>query len=77
MQTKLTTIDNPFDPFIQFDEWFAFDVMKGYNTCSLLARVVYTSDALGEEDQQIAINNGIEDIIKLNPLGIYRKVYKK
>ena len=28
----LTTIDNPFNPFTNFDDWYAFDTSKGYNT---------------------------------------------
>ena len=28
---RLTTIDNPFDPFERFSDWFLFDVGKGYN----------------------------------------------
>lgn len=35
----LTTFDNPFDPFERFSDWFLFDVGKGYNTCSYLARI--------------------------------------
>ena len=41
----ITTADNPFDPKTQFDEWYSFDVHKGYNTSSYLARLVNTSDS--------------------------------
>lgn len=44
----LTTIDNPFSPKTEFDEWFAFDTQKGYNTCGLLDRVCQTSDQLSD-----------------------------
>ena len=40
----LTTFDNPFDPFERFSDWFWFDVGKGYNTCSYLARIAKTSE---------------------------------
>ena len=48
----LTTTDNPFDPFTQFDKWFAFDEAKGYHSCSYLARIARTSDEFSAEDQQ-------------------------
>lgn len=76
-QSMLTTIDNPFDPFIQFDEWFAFDANKGYHTYSYLARIAKTSDELSEEDEDFAIESAIDEIVALNVLGIYKKVYKK
>ena len=70
----LTTIDNPFDPFTQFDEWKRFDEDHGYYTCAYLARIAKTSDELSETDEAIAINQAIDEIINLNILGIYRKV---
>ncbi|MDF2800242.1 MAG: hypothetical protein K0S61_145 [Anaerocolumna sp.] len=75
-QSMLTTIDNPFNPFIQFDEWYAYDTNKGYNTCSYLARITKTSDELSQEDEELAIELAIDEIVKFNIIGIYRKVSK-
>lgn len=75
-RTMLTTIDNPFDPFTQFDEWFAFDEDNGYHTCAYLARITVTSDELSEADEDQAIENAIDEIIKFNLLGLYRKAIK-
>lgn len=76
-ELMLTTLDNPFDPFEQFEEWFAFDRDKGYNTLSYLARIVVTSEELSEEDQRIALNDAIQEICKINILGIYKAVKLK
>lgn len=72
----VTTADNPYDPFEQFDEWNAFDTDKGYNTCSYLARIAITSDELSPEDQALAIEEAVDEIVMLNVLGIYKKVVK-
>ncbi len=73
----LTTVDNPYDPFTHFDEWQVFDEAKGYYTCSYLARIVKTSDELSDTDEALAISQAIDEIVKLNILGIYRKVTKQ
>lgn len=73
-QHMLTTLDNPYDPFTQFDEWYLYDVLSGYNTCAYLARVVITSDELSEADQDLALEQGMDEIMRENILGIYRKV---
>ncbi len=73
-ECMLTTVDNPYDPFTQYDEWYAFDYAAGYHTPSFLARIVKTSDELSEADQQLAICDAIDEIVKENVLGVYRKV---
>ena len=74
--SMLTTTDNPFDPFEQFDEWQKFDELKGYYTCSYLARITKTSNELSEVDESLAIEDAIDEIIDLNVLGIYEKITK-
>jgi hypothetical protein len=74
IEHMLTTLDNPFNPFTQFDEWRAFDEQAGYFTSQFLARIVITSDELSEADQSLAIEAAIDEIVKENVLGIYRKV---
>ncbi len=72
----LTTVDNPFNPFTQFDEWLEFDLRLGYNTCSFLARVAMVSDELSEPDQALAVQNAIDEICEENVSGMWRKVSK-
>lgn len=70
----LTTVDNPFDPFTRFQEWFNYDVMMGYNTSALLDRVAKVSNELSEPDQALAIQNAIDEIVEENVSGMFRKV---
>ena len=77
-QVALTTIDNPYDPFTQFDEWYAFDtVQKGYYTCEYLARIVPWSSDLPPSVSEELLENAIDEIVDLNLLGIYKKVKNK
>ena len=73
----LTTIDNPFDPFEQFTSWFLFDVEKGYNTCSRLARIANISDELSEKEVDEEIERAIDEIIKYDFMNIYKKVKRE
>ncbi len=72
----LTTTDNPYDPFSQFDDWFAFDERKGYCTCGYIDRIAKSSPDLSPTDQIYATNAAIDEILKYNILGIYKKVVK-
>ena len=73
-ESMLTTVDNPFDPFTQFDEWYAYDVNAGYHTSAFLARIVKSSEELSEADQSAAIEAAIDEIVDINTNGLYRKV---
>lgn len=70
----LTTVDNPYDPFTQFDSWYTFDQDKGYGTCSYLDRIANTSDSLTDEENEREIERAIDDIIKYDFMNIYKKV---
>lgn len=74
--TMLSTFDNPYDPFTQWDEWLQFDLRSGHDTNALLGRVVAYSSELSESDQEIAIESAIDDIVQNDPELIYKKVKK-
>jgi hypothetical protein len=70
----LTTVDNPFDPVTQWDEWLQWDEACGYYTCSYLARIAHTSPELSDADEALAIEQAIAEIVDINPNGLYRAV---
>lgn len=53
----LTTVDNPYNPFTEWNEWYVFDTQKGYNTPAFLARITILSSDLSEADQALAIEH--------------------
>lgn len=74
-EAYLTTIDNPYDPHSQFDEWLLFDNDKGYGTCSYLARIAKTSPNLSDDENRIETERAIDEIMSYDLLGIYKKIY--
>lgn len=73
----LTTIDNPYDPFEQFDAWYMYDMDKGYSTCSYLDRIARTSNQLSDEETEKEIERAIDEIIRYDFQNIYKKVVMK
>lgn len=72
----LTTIDNPYNPFTHFSEWFMYDTEKGHNSCGYLSRIAKTSDELTDQENDEEIERAIDEIIKHDPFGLYQKVKK-
>ena len=73
----LTTIDNPFDPFEQFTSWYLFDIEKGYNCCSRLARIAHYTDDMSQREMDIETERAIDEILKYDFMNIYKKVKKE
>lgn len=71
----LTTFDNPYNPFDDFDSWFLFDAEKGYCSLSYLGRIAKTAYELSEEENFEEAERAIDEIIMENP-ELYTKVYK-
>lgn len=73
----LTTVDNPYSPFTQFEEWQAYDEYRGYYTNEYLARITKGGYELSEADDTRAQEMAIEEIVDLNILGVYRRVWEE
>lgn len=72
----LTTFDNPYNPFTQFQKWFLFDTEKGHNSCAYLARIARTSDEFTEEENEKEIERAIDEIIQYDFMNKYKKMYR-
>lgn len=73
----LTTVDNPYDPFEQFDSWNMFDKQKGYNSCERLARFVDIEDDMSEEEVSYEIEKAIDTIVQIDFLDVFKKVKRE
>ena len=64
----LTTKDNPYNPFSQYDDWKYFDeTMHHYNTEAYVARIVGLLDPdISEEELAHERMNAFKEIIKYN-----------
>lgn len=63
----ITTSDNPFNKFTQYDLWAGFDEeLCGYNTNSYLARIAGNVTELSGPDAERVVEEAIDEIIAMN-----------
>lgn len=77
IESRLTTVDNPHDPFTDPEAWRAFDIRSGYNTLTFLARILVTSAELSDADQALAYERAVDEIVAENVNGMWRKVTRE
>ena len=66
-RTLVTTTDNPFDPFKQFEQWKSFDeVVCGYYTLNYLARIAVTSPELTGKEMDQAIEDACDEVCEMD-----------
>lgn len=71
VESMLTTKDNPFNPFVQWDEWYQWDTQSGYHTSSFLARLIHSSYDTSDADQDYDIDSAIDEVLEYNITGNY------
>ena len=63
----ITTTDNKFNPFTQYDRWAAYDEAEcGYYTMSYLARIAATSPEFSEAEMDQAIEDACDEICDMD-----------
>ena len=74
---RLTTEDNPFNPFTQWDEWLFYDSMTcGYNTCERIAMQAKTSDQLPEQTNNYIIEQVLDELVEVGACSKQGKIVK-
>lgn len=76
----VTTTDNPFDPFTEYDDWYRFDEQKGYHTSGYVARdpeVRFLPSDAPPLVQQRAIKSAVDTICQFNLTCVEGVSYKK
>lgn len=78
LNVALTTIDNEWDPFTQFKEWWFRDTVElGYNTCGRIASEAKTTDLMSDAEYDAEVERAMDMIVRLDFMNIYRKVRRK
>ncbi len=72
-RVAITTIDNPYNPITQFDEWLQYDISKGHYSLAYLGRIAKTSDQLSDKENNDEVERAIDEIIEYDFLKIYTK----
>lgn len=66
-KVAITTTNNPYNPFTQYDEWVAFDEnICHYYTNSYLARIAASSPELSGPDEERQTEEAIDEIIAMD-----------
>lgn len=66
-RTLITTTDNKFNPFTQFDRWRAYDEIEcGYNSLSYLARIASLSPELSAAEMEQEIEDACDEICEMD-----------
>ena len=76
-ECRLTTVDNPFDPFDQFTSWYLFDMEKGYDCCGRVDRLANYSDDMTEYEIDSEYERAIDRLIELDVTDLFKKVTRE
>lgn len=72
-QFMLTTLDNPFNPFVDFSSWYMFDCEKDHNTSSRLARIANLDSEMTQKEREEEMDRAMNLIVKYDFEDIYVK----
>lgn len=65
-EVMLSTFDNPFNPFHNFDSWLLYDKEKGYDSCERLASLLHITEDMSSVEQEQERIRAIDRLIELD-----------
>jgi hypothetical protein len=78
VQVALTTTDNPWDYFTEYDRWHHFDAVEhDYCTDETIARIAKIDPLLPPAILEDIWKEAIDFVCKLNVTGNYKKIFRE
>ncbi len=74
-EIMLTTYDNPFNPFENFEAWWKEDLRLGHDCCGILAKTAFLNDVASDTVNDEEVKRAIDEIVTAEPM-IYRKIHR-
>lgn len=74
MAVAMTTVDNPHNPFTDFEQWWVFDHLYGYFSSEKVAALAHVSEQFTDAENEEEYEKAIDRWISLDILGLYVKV---
>lgn len=63
----LTTFDNTFNPFTEFERWWKEDLRLGHDCCGLLAVKAKTSKVFSDDVNEQIVRDAMNEIVEFQP----------
>ena len=76
IESMLTTVDNPYNPFENFEDWYIYDQDHRHFCCERLAEVVGDLKDSNEVESIKITESAINFIVANDVLGKYAKVQR-
>lgn len=81
-EAMLTTVDNEWDPFDNFAEWYSRDLELARQQnrrpcCGYLAIIASCSDDVSDNEFNQVMNDAIDEIVELDLSGTFKKVTRE
>lgn len=73
----ITTLDNPYDPFDEFDKWLVYDNALGYKTLLLLNGFAHTSEQFSDKLNNEIIEEAIDEIVEMFNGKVFKKIIRE
>lgn len=70
----VTTNDNPFNPFKDFDSWLMFDIEHGYNSWGRVMRLAHIEPDMTQEEENLEVERAIDELVKIDITDTYKKI---
>ena len=81
-EALLTTVDNPWDPFDEFAEWYTEDLrlareQNRRSSAGYLAIIMANSGDVSDNEFNQVMNDAIDEIVELDLSGTFKKVTRE